>query len=121
MQICMKLTSERKKNFVADLQRCMQQRDWTISDIAENAEVHQSQVSRIVAGQFTTFSSNVIKICMKLGMDPKDYYEATRDDEDRKQIANSAISIWDGTHQDAAAVVSLLRGIAKLRKPGRRR
>jgi predicted XRE-type DNA-binding protein len=121
MQICMKITSEGKKKLVADLQRYMQQRNWNISDVAANSGVHQSQVSRIVAGDFKTFSSNIIKICITFGLELQSYYENTREDEDRKQIANSAISIWDGSRQDAGVVVSLLREIAKLRKQDRRR
>jgi predicted XRE-type DNA-binding protein len=117
----MNLTSEGKRKFVADLQRYMQQRDLNVSDVAMLTEVHQSQVSRIVAGQFKTFSSNIMQICMTLGMEPRVYCEDARDDEDRKQIANTAISIWDGTHQDTGVVVSLLREIAKLRKQDRRR
>jgi predicted transcriptional regulator len=117
----MKLTSEGKKSFLADLERQMTQRGWNISTLAVQAGVHQSQISRIVAGDFKTFSSNIIKICMKLELEPKSYYENTRVDEERTQIANSAIAIWDGTRQDAGIVVSLLKEIAKLRKQDRRR
>jgi DNA-binding Xre family transcriptional regulator len=117
----MKLTSDGKRNFLADLGRQMEQRDWNISTLATNTGIHQSQISRIVAGDFKTFSSNIIKICMKLEMEPRNYYEDTRVDEDRRQIANSAISIWDGTRQDVGVVVSLLKEIAKLRKQDRRR
>ena len=99
----------------------MQERDWNISKVARQTSIHQSQVSRIVAGNFKTFGSNVIKICMEFGMEPAAYYAGTRAEEDRKQIANSAISIWDGTHRDTEMVVSLLREIAKLRKHSARR
>jgi transcriptional regulator with XRE-family HTH domain len=116
----MKLTSEGKRNFLADLARCAQQRGWNLSDVARNSEVHQSQVSRIFAGDFKTFSSNIIKICIKLGLEPTSYYEQTRVDDDRKQIADSAISIWNGTRQDTGMVVSLLQEIAKMRKRDRR-
>jgi DNA-binding Xre family transcriptional regulator len=121
MQICMKLTSDGKRNFLADLKRDMEQRGWNISALAAHTGIHQSQVSRIVAGDFKTFSSNIIKICMTLEMEQKNYYEDTRVDEDRRQIVNSAISIWDGTRQDAGVVVSLFKEIAKLRKQDRRR
>jgi transcriptional regulator with XRE-family HTH domain len=117
----MKLTSEEKRVFLADLRRYMRERDWSISDVAVNTGVHQSQVSRIVAGNFKTFSSNIIKICIKFGMEPRDYYEGDRDDEDQRQIVNSAIAIWDGTRQDVGVVVSLFREIAKLRKQDRKR
>ena len=117
----MKPTSEQKRDFATDLKRNMEQRDWNISILAAKTGIHQSQVSRIFAGNFKTFSSNVIKICMELEMEPRNYYEDTRVDEDRRQITNSAISIWDGTRQDASVVVSLLKEIAKLRKQDRRR
>jgi AraC-like DNA-binding protein len=121
MQICMKMTSHAKRTFLSDLQQHMRERAWSISRLARESGVHQSQVSRIVAGDFRTLGSSVIKICMTLEMEPTTYYSRTRMEQDRKQIANSAISIWDGTHRDTAIVVSLLRDIAKLRKHGARR
>jgi len=96
-------------------------RECNISDVASKTGIHQSQVSRIVAGDFKTFSSSVIKICMEFGMEPKDYCDGNHRDADRRQIANSAIAIWDGTRQDADLVVSLLREIAKLRRQDRKR
>jgi predicted XRE-type DNA-binding protein len=115
----MKLASQEKQLLLSDLRRHMQERDWNLSRIAVESGVHQSQVSRIVAGKFKTFGSSIMKICITLGMEPTVYSGGTRSEEDRKQIANSAISIWDGTHRDTAIVVSLLREIAKLRKPPR--
>ena len=117
MHISMKLTSEEKRLFVAELRRLMLLRGCNISELASKTGIHQSQVSRIVAGDFKTFSSNVIKICMEFGMEPREYCEGAHRDSDRRQIANSAIAIWDGTRQDADLVVSLLRDIAKLRLP----
>jgi DNA-binding Xre family transcriptional regulator len=116
----MKLTSDEKRVFVADVQRHMQERGWNKSELARKTGIHQSQVSRILAGDFKTFNSSVMTICMYLRMQPN-AYQRSRLDEDEKQIANSAIAIWNGTHQDAGLVVSLLREIAKLRKPERRR
>lgn len=117
----MKLTTLGKQLFLADLAHRMRERRWSISRLAREASVHQSQVSRIVSGNFKTFGSNVIKICITLGMELSDYYAETRADEDRRQIADSALSIWDGTHRDTGVVVSLLQEIAKLRKPASRR
>lgn len=94
----------------------MQERNWNVSDIARKTGIHQSQVSRIAAGNFKTFGSNVMLICMEFGIEPKNYYSLTQAEMDRTHIANSAISIWDGTHRDAKVVVSLLRELAKLRK-----
>ena len=96
----------------------MRERRWNISETARAAGIHQSQLSRILAGDFKTFSSNVMRICITLDIDSKDYYQGTRADKDRQQIADSAISIWDGTHRDAEFLAFLLREIAKLRKSG---
>jgi DNA-binding Xre family transcriptional regulator len=112
----MKITSESKKVFIADLQRYMGQRGWNVSKLAEITGIHQSQVSRIIAGDFKTLSSNVIKICIEFDMEPDSYQTGTRADKDRRHVANSAISIWDGTRRDAEILISLLRGIGKLRK-----
>jgi hypothetical protein len=121
MQICMKLTTPSRQLFLADLQRHMRERGWNISRIARESGVHQSQVSRIVAGDFKTFGSNVINICMIFGMSPSSYCGGTRVDEDREQIADSALAIWDGTHRDTGVVVSLLREIARMRRSTPRR
>jgi len=118
MHIRMKLTSQTKQLFLSDLQRHMQERGWHVSRLAVESGVHQSQVSRILAGHFKTFGSNVMTICITLGMKPATYASGTRAERDRQQIADSAISIWDGTHRDTPVVVSLLREIAKLRKRG---
>ena len=117
----MKMTSEGKHLLLTDLRRRMQQRDWNISKLAKESGINQSHVSRIAAGHFKTFSSNIMKICITLDMESSSYRSTTRADEDRQQIASTAISIWNGTHSDAATVVSLLREIAKLRKHRSRR
>jgi predicted XRE-type DNA-binding protein len=121
MQICMKMASHEKQAFLNDVKRHMAERDWNASRLAKESEVHQSQVSRILSGDFETFGSNVIKICMIFEMEPKTYYSATRADEDRQKIADTALSIWDGTRRDTEVVVSLLREIAKMRKHSARR
>ncbi len=87
-----------------------------VSKVAEITGVHQSQVSRLAAGDFKTLSSNVIKICMELGFDmPKYQFDASYD-EVRAQLADSTFAIWDGTPEDAAVVSSLLREIGRLRR-----
>jgi transcriptional regulator with XRE-family HTH domain len=121
MQICMEMATSGRQLFLDDLKRRMRERGWNISRLAKESGVHQSQVSRIVAGDFKTLGSNVIKICITFGMEPSNYYGESRADEDRRQIADSALSIWDGTHRDTGVVVSLLQEIAKLRKSNPRR
>jgi DNA-binding Xre family transcriptional regulator len=117
----MKLAIQEKQRFLTDVKRHMAERRWNASRLARESEIHQSQVSRILSGYFETLGSNIIKICMILGMEPKAYHSATRADEDRLKIADTALSIWDGTRRDTEVVVSLLREIAKMRKHSARR
>jgi DNA-binding Xre family transcriptional regulator len=121
MQICMKMTSHQKQLFLTDLQRVLQQRQWTVSDLARGTGVNQSQVSRIVAGKFKTFSSSVSRICMEIGFELVAYHSGDRAERDRKRISDAAISIWNGTHGDTEVVVSLLQEIARLRGRAPRR
>jgi predicted XRE-type DNA-binding protein len=116
MQICMKLSSEAKRIFITDLHRYMKKHSIGVSKIATITGVHQSQVSRLAAGDFKTLSSNVIKICMELGLDvPKYQFDASYN-EVRSRLAESAFAIWDGTPEDADVVTSLLREISRLRR-----
>ncbi|MCA6108972.1 helix-turn-helix domain-containing protein [Bradyrhizobium cenepequi] len=117
----MKLTSEERRALLASLRQRINQRSWTTTDLARNTGVHQSQVSRIIRGDFKTLSSNVLQICITLGVEIDARREGDQDEDDRRQIASSAMAIWNGTHQDAGIVVSLLLEIAKLRRTDRRR
>jgi hypothetical protein len=121
MQICMKLTSEEKRSLLVNIRDHMEQRSWNISDLARNVDIHQSQVSRILAGDFKTLSSNVIKICITFEIPIADYRIGNRSEDDRREIANSALAVWNGTHQDAGIVISLFKEIARLRRGDRRR
>lgn len=116
----MKMTSRQKLLFLNDFRKRLSKRGWSMSKLARVTGVNQSQISRIAAGKFRTFSSSVMTICMELGMKPSSYYFTTKDDEDRNAIIDNAIAIWDGTHSDTASVVSLLRQIAELRKRSNR-
>jgi predicted XRE-type DNA-binding protein len=116
MQICMKISSEAKRVFIADLHRYMKKNSVGVSKIASLTGVHQSQVSRLAAGDFKTLSSNLIKICMELGLDLPRYRFDASYDEVRSRLADSAFAIWDGTPEDAEVVSSLLREIGRLRR-----
>jgi transcriptional regulator with XRE-family HTH domain len=116
MQICMKVTSHGKRLFLSDFAQRLKERGWSKSDLARNSGVHQSQVSRISSGDFKTFGSSLMQICMKLDLKPDRYYLRTRADRDREAIADSAIAIWDGSSRDRKALVSLLNQIARIRR-----
>jgi DNA-binding Xre family transcriptional regulator len=116
----MKMTSQGKQLFLSDVRTRMAARRWNCTNLATKSGVHQSQVSRIVAGKFKTFGSAVIKICINLDLEPSDYWAGAKADKNRWAIADSAIAIWDGSRRDALVVISLLKEIAKLRRGGGR-
>ena len=112
----MRLTSDGKRLFLTDFRRRLDERGWSISDLARFSGVHQSQVSRILSGEFKTLGSSVMQICTKLDLDPAKYLSRTREDRDREAIADSAIAIWNGSSRDREVLVSLFNQIARIRK-----
>jgi hypothetical protein len=83
--------------------------------------VDQSQISRVLAGDFKGVSQNIMQICMSLGIDPaRPLRPAQQDDDARQRIMESALAVWDGTLEGADLLVSVLGGMAALQR-GRRR
>lgn len=116
MQICMKLASESKRALVDEIRDQMSARQLSASELATIAGVNQGQVSRILAQDFRAVSQNVLQICIKLGIDPLRFVGRVHGDEDaKKRIVDSALSVWDGTAEDADLLVTVLGGMAALR------
>jgi transcriptional regulator with XRE-family HTH domain len=115
MQICMRATSHDKGVFLKESRKRLKERGWNLTDLARTTGVHQSQLSRILSGDFKSFSSAVMQICkaLDLGATPSEA------DRDRKAIVDSALAIWDGSTKDREDVVQLLKQIAKIRKSTR--
>lgn len=121
MQICMKLASESKRALVDEIRDQMSARRLSASDLASISGVNQGQVSRILAQDFTAVSHNVLQICIELGIDPLRFVGRVHGDEDaKKRVVDSALSVWDGTAEDADLLVAVLGGMAALRGAKRR-
>lgn len=121
MQFCMKLTTQQRIKLVGEVRSALQRRGWSISKLARQTQVNQSQTSRIVAGHFKTYSSSVSTICMELNIQFAALGPSSRSDRDRRRISEKAIAIWDGTPADADKVVALLEEIVRLRDSSRGR
>lgn len=81
-------------------------------EIAAASGIHQSQVSRLLRGQFRRVSPNVRKL---LGYKPRE--EKRRPEEqDRRAVIQAALRTWDETREGARALVKLLRSVEELRK-----
>lgn len=121
MQIRMKLASESKRALVNEIRDQMSARQLSASELAALSDVNQGQVSRILAEDFRAISQNVLQICIKLGIDPLRFVGGVHGDEfAKRRIVDSALSVWDGTPEDADLLVSVLGGMAALRGAKRR-
>ena len=85
----------------------------TKAEIARRSGVHPAQVGRILQGKHRRISESVLRICNVLGVDLGIVGDQAA--QDRTWIADSALAIWDGTHEDAVGIVELLRSIARVK------
>ncbi|MET4331026.1 transcriptional regulator with XRE-family HTH domain [Bradyrhizobium sp. i1.15.2] len=112
----MKLASESKRALVGEIQARMEARKLVTTQFAQSCGVDQSQISRVLAGDFKGVSHNVMQICIHLGIDPMRFFVPSREDEfAKKRIMESALAVWDGTPEDADLLVSVLGGMAAMR------
>jgi transcriptional regulator with XRE-family HTH domain len=73
-------------------------------EIARKAKIDQSQVSRILSGQFKRVSAkNLIKLCKFIGITNKRKQRVSTTLEDTIQ------AVWDGSRREETALVQLLR------------
>jgi len=98
--------------------RALAERTSTVR-IAADTGIHQSQVSRLVRGQFKRLSPNV-QTLVDYARKPKRYSaQQTAEDGARESVVRAALRIWDATPRGAHALVRLLRsveGITRLRR-----
>jgi hypothetical protein len=80
-------------------------------DIAARTGIHQSQVSRLLRGQFRRVSPNVRKL---LGYDKAP--APPRPEQAKQTIIRAALRTWDETPEGAQALVRLLRSVEELRR-----
>lgn len=113
----MKMTSQGQRQFLKDAAQQLATKGLNLSGLARTSGVHQSQVSRILAGKFRTISSNVMQICITLGLKVDDYVVPSGPSSaDRERVLSAALSAWDGTSEDARALASLLNQLSAFRR-----
>ena len=81
-------------------------------DIAARTGIHQSQVSRLLRGQFRRVSPNVRKL---LDYRPE-AKKRTLDAGAKQAVIRAALRTWDATPEGARALVRLLRSVQGLRR-----
>ena len=80
-------------------------------ELAARTGIHQSQVSRLLRGQFRRISPNVRKL-LEVKPDAK---APAPDVHAKKAVIQAALKTWDETPEGAQALVRLLRSVDALR------
>ena len=80
-------------------------------DIAARTGIHQSQVSRLLRGQFRRVSPNVRRL---LDYKPE-VKKRTLSARAQQAVIRAALKTWDATPEGARALVRLLRSVQGLR------
>ena len=84
-------------------------------EIAAASGIHQSQVSRLLRGQFRRISPNVRKLLECAG-GPLKTPPAGKTKGGKDAVIRAALRTWDETPEGARALVRLLRSVQGLRR-----
>lgn len=104
---------------IAALHDRVAKRELTQLELAEHSGVSQSQISRILSGQYRRESVNVQRLC--------EYARTALDIPVQPSsvalgVLNSAIDeTWDGTDEHAEALALVIRSLSALHPPHRRK
>ena len=90
----------------------------TQTEISTETGVSQSQVSRILSGQFRRASKNVLAICRYASL----RRERPRSSEasDRAALTTALLALWDGTPSHAQALIDMLSAIGAAQQRSRK-
>ena len=84
-------------------------------ELAARTGIHQSQVSRLLRGQFRRVSPNVRKL-LQYGRQPGQTRSPEGIDQAKQAVIRAALKTWDATPAGARALVRLLRSVDGLRR-----
>ena len=88
--------------------------------IAADTGIHQSQVSRLLRGQFHRISRNVQRLLAYAGKAQRAPLPQ-RKHAAKASVIRAALRTWDATPEGAQALVRLLRSVQDLRRGARAR
>lgn len=91
-------------------------------EIATASGVHQSQISRILAGKARRASANVRKLCKYATSLRQGASAQTLAGPDSKvAIDHAVMRVWDGSSEHASALVELLEAVDRVQRIGSRK
>lgn len=115
MLICMKPTIKQLDDLKAKIAETRAAKTLTNAELGRMSRVHPSQVGRICAGGFKTFSHNVVQICKALDVKvPRLEPKQTGMTPEWAQAMSSMRRIWDDTPEGAQVIKRMLDAIADL-------
>lgn len=115
MLIRMKPTIKQLSAVKRDLAKKRRLSKLTNTEIGRISGVHQSQVGRICAGQFKTYSFNVVQICKVLDVPlPRATTAVADEDPAWAKVQSSIRELWDETPEGARAIAQMIEAVAKV-------
>lgn len=105
------------KGAIAWVSEQIQLKKLTQREVAFGSGVHQSQVSRILAGVNVRASKNVLKLC-KYADERRARYEPTSSDTQKSHLElQQALSrLWNGSRMHADSIIELLNAVEKVQR-----
>lgn len=81
-------------------------------DISTNTGVHQSQISRFIAGDFVRLSPKLKRVCLYLGIS-WEYSGERKLAKNNEVLMTSLQRAWDGSEKHAKVISKLLDSISE--------
>lgn len=103
------------KEIAKALHRWMERGELSQALIAEKLNIHQSQVSRILRGNFKRFSSNVRKFCDEARIDVQAVAPERVRPRKSRRLQKALEEVWDGTERHERALIRVIRSLQQLK------
>lgn len=95
------------------LQKYLDDREITQENLAKAVKIDQSQISRIINGDFKKVSKNVKKLCEYAKID-LDSIKLHRNPAENPDLMEALSLVWNGTNKNAKALAKVIRSLKEL-------
>jgi transcriptional regulator with XRE-family HTH domain len=99
------------KTVASLIRREVERRGITQTELASLAQIHQSQISRILRGEFQRSSSNLKKVCECLNITE---LAAAKPPRATARLTKAVSDVWDGSKNGEKALVRLLGALREM-------
>jgi len=99
-----------KKDFINQLHKTMTSNGHTQKDVEKALKIDQSQVSRILSGDFVYNSSAVRELCKYANYND----DISSDVCNSKLLRDAILEVWDGSKKKEKQIARIIKDIGKL-------